>query len=75
MSNRLEKIINLKINNFEIKVPIKDEMGVVKEGFPIPSPSGQEDKDMYIGRCMKEIGGEYEQEQALAICYAKWDEK
>ena len=108
MSNRLEKIINLKINNFEIKVPekkemiepnpcwegyeaigtkivdgrevpncvpIKDEMGVVKEGFPIPSPSGQEEKDMYIGRCMKDISGEYEQEQALAICYAKWDEK
>ena len=26
MSNRLEKIINLKLNNFEIKVPEKKEM-------------------------------------------------
>jgi hypothetical protein len=26
MSNRLEKIINLKLNNFEIKVPTKKEM-------------------------------------------------
>ncbi len=109
MSNRLEKIINLKLNNFEIVppkkgeemiepnpcwegyeaigtkivdgkevpncVPIKENQSKVKEGFPVPSPSGQEDKDTYIGRCMKEIGGEYDQEQALAICYSKWDEK
>jgi len=26
MSNRLEKIINLKLNNFEIKLPTKKEM-------------------------------------------------
>jgi hypothetical protein len=102
---KLEDIIKLKINNFEIKppakkemiepnpcwegyeaigtkmvdgkevpncVPIKDGMSVVKEGFPIPSPSGDEDENAFIGRCMKEIGNEYEQEQALAICYSKW---
>ena len=51
-------------------VPIKAKK--VKEGFPVPSPSGDEDEQSYIGRCMKEIGGEYEQEQALAICYSKW---
>ena len=47
----------------------------VKEGFPIPSPSGDEDEQTYVSRCMKEIGGEYEQEQALAICYNKYREK
>jgi hypothetical protein len=47
----------------------------VKEGFPIPSPSSDEDEQGYVGRCMKEIGGEYEQEQALAICYNKYREK
>jgi hypothetical protein len=47
----------------------------VKQGFPIPSPSGGEDKDMFIGRCMKEISGEYDQDQALAICYKKYEDK
>ena len=47
----------------------------IKEGFPIPSPSGDEDEQSYISRCMKEIGGEYEQEMGLAICYSKWREK
>lgn len=54
-------------------VPVKSEK-VVKEGFPVPSPSGGEDEQTYIGRCMGEIGKEYEQEQALAICYSKWRE-
>jgi len=42
-------------------VPIKAK--IVKEGFPIPSPSGNEDKDTYMSRCMSEISGEYEQSQ------------
>lgn len=54
-------------------VPIKEEQSKVKkEGFPVPSPSGDEDEQGFIGRCMKEIGGEYDQDQALAICYSKW---
>lgn len=102
---KLEQIINLKLNNFEIKypkkmadleeacwpgytaigtkeldgktvpncVPIKEEQSKIKkEGFPIPSPSGDEDENTYMGRCMKAISGEYEQDQALAICYAKY---
>lgn len=54
-------------------VPIKEEQSkVVKEGFPIPSPSGDEDENTFISRCMGEIGGEYEQDVALGICYSKW---
>jgi hypothetical protein len=52
-------------------VPVK-EMSKVKEGFPVPSPSGNEDENAFISRCMSEIGNEYDQEQALAICYSKW---
>ena len=54
-------------------VPV--EAKKVKEGFPIPSPSGDEDESAFIGRCMKEIGGEYDQDQALAICYGKYKDK
>jgi len=68
--------IGLKDDGSPNCVPIKEEQSKVKkEGFPIPSPSGDEDEDMFIGRCMKEIGGEYDQEQALAICYKKYEEK
>ena len=47
----------------------------VRQGFPIPSPSGDEDEGAFISRCMKEIGGEYDQDQALAICYGKYKDK
>jgi len=57
-------------------VPIKEEQSKVKkEGFPIPSPSGEETESEFISKCMSEIGGEYEQVQALAICYSKWREE
>lgn len=55
-------------------VPIKEEQSKVKEGFPIPSPSGDEDEQTYVSRCISEIIDEYGQEQAAAICYAKWAE-
>lgn len=54
-------------------VPV--EAKKVKEGFPIPSPSGDEDKDTYVSRCISEISGEYEQDQAVAICIGKWEGK
>lgn len=68
--------IGLKPDGSPNCVPIKEEQSKVKkEGFPIPSPSGDEDEQTFIGRCMSEISGEYEQEQALAICYKKYEEK
>ena len=48
---------------------------VVKEGFPIPSPEGNEDKNTFVSRCISEISGEYEQDQAIAICIGKWEDK
>jgi len=106
--DRLERIINLKLNNFEIKlpkedmiepnpcwegyeaigtkivdgrevpncVPTKDEMKkIVKEGFPIPSPLGNEDENTFISRCVSSIIDEYGQDQALGICYSTWRDK
>ena len=66
--------IGLKPDGSPNCVPIKEEQSKVKEGFPIPSPISNEAEDTFVARCMKEIGGEYEQDQALAICYNKYRE-
>ena len=42
--------------------------------MPIPKPSGESQKE-YISKCMSAIGGEYEQDQALAICYNTYREE
>jgi hypothetical protein len=48
---------------------------IVKEGFPIPAPSSDEDEQKYVSRCISSIIDEYGQEQAAAICYATWRDK
>jgi hypothetical protein len=54
-------------------VPVKASK-VVKEGFPIPSPSGSEKEDEYISKCISAIIDEYPAEgQAYAICKGEWD--
>lgn len=43
-----------------------------EEEFMIPKPEPGEDKQTYVSRCMKAIGGENKpEEQKLAICYAQ----
>ena len=38
----------------------------------IPQPEPEETEDVYIARCMKDIGDEYDTiEQGLAVCYAQ----
>jgi hypothetical protein len=54
-------------------IPIKAKK--VKEGFPIPSPDGDEEKDKYVSRCISSIIDEYDQDQAIAICIKKWEER
>ncbi len=39
--------------------------------MPLPTPSGESENE-FISRCMSEISGEYDQDQALAICYSQW---
>ena len=40
--------------------------------MPIPKPSAAETQNDYVGRCMSEISGEYEQDQAVAICISTY---
>lgn len=40
--------------------------------MPIPKPSSSESQNDYVGRCMSEISGEYEQDQAVAICISTY---
>ena len=42
--------------------------------MPIPKPKSGEKQSDYIGRCMSAISNEYDQDQALGICYSTWRE-
>ena len=64
----LEQIVKLRFKLSDIKKP------KVKEGFPIPSPEG-EDEQTFISRCISKLIDEYGQEQAAAICYGQWEKK
>jgi len=65
--------IGLKDDGSPNCVPIKEEQSKVKkEGFPIPSPESDEDESKFMSRCISEISGEYEEDQAVAICIGKW---
>lgn len=37
--------------------------------MPIPKPNSGESESDFVGRCMSEIGNEYDQDQAVAICF------
>lgn len=43
--------------------------------MPVPSREKNEDKDLFVSRCISSIIDEYGQEQAAAICYKAADEK
>lgn len=60
-------------------VPVKEEQSkqfekkVVKEGFPIPSPSSDEDENTFISRCNSELYDEFPDDaQRNAVCYKSW---
>jgi hypothetical protein len=45
----------------------------VKEGFPIPSPSGDESESDFIGRCNSDLYDEFPDDaQRNAVCYKSW---
>ena len=41
--------------------------------MPIPKQNQGEQDDAFISRCIRELVGEYEQDQAAAICYQQRD--
>jgi hypothetical protein len=40
--------------------------------MPIPKPTAAETEEQFVSRCIGEISGEYEQEQAAGICYSTY---
>lgn len=42
--------------------------------MPIPSPESGESESTFVSRCIAAISGEYEQDQAAAICYRQFRE-
>jgi hypothetical protein len=40
--------------------------------MPIPKPTAAETEQEFVSRCIGEISGEYEQEQAAGICYSTY---
>ena len=43
--------------------------------MPIPKPSKGQTQDDYISECMHAIGSEYDNDQAVAICYATYEKE
>jgi hypothetical protein len=43
--------------------------------MPIPKQKQGEQDDAFVSRCIGELVGEYEQDQAAAICYQQTDIK
>lgn len=41
--------------------------------MPIPKQGQGEQDDAFVSRCISELVGEYEQDQAAAICYQQRD--
>lgn len=66
--------IGLKPDGSPNCVPIKEEQSKVKkEGFPIPSPSGDESESTFISRCHSILYDEFPDDaQRNAVCYKAW---
>ena len=44
--------------------------------MPIPKPTGEENEDQFVSRCMSELNSEYPDEgQRAAICYNAYREE
>lgn len=66
--------IGTKIDENGREVPncVPDNEDLKKEGFPVPSPSSDEDESRFMSRCISAISDEYEHEQAVSICISQW---
>ena len=43
--------------------------------MPIPKPNTGESRNDFMNRCISAISGEYDQDQAVAICSSQYGEK
>ena len=73
MSSSIDEMID-SLTDDEMIEMFGDILKVDVEKFVV-KPKAGESKDEFISRCIgEEINSGYEQSQAAAICYAKWDE-
>lgn len=62
-----------KVKGFSIEGEFSQKLMMSQQ--LVIEPNTGETKDEFIGRCISyEIGNGYDQEQASAICYSKWDD-
>jgi hydroxymethylpyrimidine pyrophosphatase-like HAD family hydrolase len=73
--SKVAKILELSIvKHFDNNSDVINELGKVGEKFV--EPSSGETQEEFISRCVKYVMDEgTEQEQAIAICYSKWENK
>jgi hydroxymethylpyrimidine pyrophosphatase-like HAD family hydrolase len=73
--SKVAKILELSIvKHFDNNSDVINELGKVGEKFV--EPNSGETQEEFISRCVKYVMDEgTEQEQAIAICYSKWENK
>jgi hypothetical protein len=73
---KVEKINELGISkHYDNNAEVVKELGKIGEQFIVEPKSG-ESQDEFVSRCIAvEVNGGMDQEQAAAVCYAKWKKK
>jgi hypothetical protein len=73
---KIEKVNELGISkHYDNNSDVVKELGKIGEQFIVEPKSG-ESQDEFVSRCIGvEVNGGMSQEQAAAVCYAKWEKK
>jgi hypothetical protein len=73
---KIEKVNELDITkHYDNNSDVVKELGKIGEKF-IVEPKAGESQDEFVSRCVGvEVNGGMSQEQAAAVCYAKWEKK
>ena len=66
-----------KVKGFSVEGMFSQELAGTIKPEDLVEPGGSETEDEFISRCMGVLVGDegYDQSQAAAICYAKWENK
>jgi len=79
---KIEKVKSLGITkHYDNNADVIKELGSIGSKFVIENqfivePKDNESEDEFINRCIAvEVGNGYDQEQAAAMCYSKWDKQ
>lgn len=72
---KVETIKELGITkHYDNNSEVINELGIIGSQFVV-EPTSEESKDEFVSRCIGvEVGNGYDESQAAAMCYSKWDE-